>query len=212
MRNLRIAAALAAALLTGTAVACAPDRAPTAPAIGALRADVAPSSDLLTADSRTASWSVSGLRRARPLASDLTVEQVIGPRGGKLSIPGAGFTLEVPAGAVATETPFRVTALAGEMLAYEFGPSGSSFQIALRGTQDLSGTLAKRLPRGAQLGLGYFRAPSDVDASTGTAMVAQEVQATVDQSGHRLTFGIPHFSGWIIMWRDGFMLDSVWEP
>ncbi|GLC27713.1 hypothetical protein [Roseisolibacter agri] len=213
MRNLRITAALAVALLTGTAVACGPDRAPTAPAIGALRADVAPSADLLSAaDGRTASWSVSGLRRERPLASDITVQQVIGPRGGKLSIPAAGFTLEVPAGAVATETTFSVTALAGEMLAYEFGPSGTSFPIALRGTQDLSGTLAKRLPRGATLGLGYFRAPSDVDASTGTAMVAQEVEATVDKSGHRLSFGIPHFSGWIILWRNGFTADSVWEP
>ena len=212
MRNLRITAALAVALLTGTAVACGPDRAPTAPAIGAPRADVASSADLLSADSRTASWSVAGLRRERPLASDITVRQVIGPRGGKLSIPAAGFTLDVPAGAVATETTFSVTALSGEMLAYEFGPSGTSFPIALRGTQDLSGTLAKRLPRGATLGLGYFRTPSDVDATTGTAMVAQEVRATVDQSGHRLTFGIPHFSGWIILWRGDGGADTTEVP
>ena len=212
MRNLRIAAALAVALLTGTAVACAPDRAPTGPTIGAPRADVAPSADLLSADGRAATWSVSGLRRERPLARDISVRQVIGPWGGKLSIPGAGFTLEVPAGAVATATTFQVTALAGEMLAYEFGPSGSSFPIALRGTQDLSGTLAKRLPRGAKLGLGYFRTPSDVDSATGTAMVAQEVQATVDQSGHRVTFGIPHFSGWIILWREDGGADSTEVP
>ena len=216
MRNLRVSASLAVlALLSGVAIACAPDRAPSAPSIGPRVADVAPTSELLTTDAmrtQPTTWSVSGLRREQPLAADVSTSQVIGPRGGRLTIPEAGFVLDVPPGAVARETTIKVTALAGDMLAYEFGPSGTSFPVALRGTQDLKGTLAQRLPRGAQLSLGYFQAPSDLDASTGTAMVAQEVQATVDQSGHRLIFGIPHFSGWIVMWRGGFIPDSVWEP
>lgn len=216
MRSLRLRASLAVvALFTGAAIACAPDQVPSGPTIGPRGADVSPTAELLTADAyqtKPVSWSVSGLRREQPLAADISTEQVIGPRGGRLSIPEAGFTLDVPAGAVARETPIRVTALAGDMLAYEFGPSGTNFPIALRGTQDLRGTLAPRLPRNTRFSLGYFRTPADVDTSTGTALVAQEMQATVDQSGHRLSFRIPHFSGWIIMYRDGFILDSVWEP
>ena len=215
MRNLRITASLAvAALLTGAAVACAPDRAPLAPSVGMHAANVvAPGSDSVSSlSTKPTSWSASGLRRETPLAADITVEKVIGPRGGRLEIRAAGFSLDVPAGAVAQPTTFRVTALAGDMLAYEFGPSGAEFPVALRGTQELRGTLAHRLPRGATLTLGYFRTPSDVDAATGTAMVAQELSAVVDGSGHRLDFRIPHFSGWIILWRGDGGADSTQTP
>lgn len=215
MRNLRLKASLGVvALLTSVAIACAPDRAPTAPSIGAPRADVlVPESSLsVESSARPTTWSVSGLRREVPLAADISVAQTIGPRGGRLEIPQAGFVLDVPAGALPQPTTITVTALAGELLAYEFGPSGSHFPVALRGTQDLRGTLAHRLPRGATLSLGYFQSPSDVDAATGTAQVAQELQATVDPSGYRLGFRIPHFSGWIIMWREDGGADSVEVP
>ena len=57
MRNLRQTVSLAAiVLLTGTAIACAPDASTTAPALGA--ADVA-----APRRTSTASWSVAGLRR-----------------------------------------------------------------------------------------------------------------------------------------------------
>lgn len=215
MRNLRLTASLAvAALLTGAALACAPDRAPLAPAVGGYTANAvdAGSDSVSTLSTKSTTWSVSGLRRETPLATDVTEEKVIGPRGGRLEIRAAGFSLDVPAGAVAQPTAFRVTALAGDMLAYEFGPSGAEFPVALHGTQDLRGTLAHRLPRNTTLTLGYFRTPSDVDAATGTAMVAQELSAVADASGHRLDFRIPHFSGWIILWRGDGSADSTQVP
>jgi hypothetical protein len=193
MRTLRQSASLAAiVLLTGTAIACAPDRSPTGPSLGAPdvagpRRAVAPS------------WSVAGLRRERALRTDVTVTQVIGPRGGRLTHTEAGLTLEVPAGAVAAPTTFRVTALAGAEVAYDFGPDGSVFPVNLRATQDLRGTNAPRLPRNASFALGQIGA----DGALLTGAQAQRITGTVDRTGRSVTFGVPHFSGWIVMWRDG---------
>jgi hypothetical protein len=216
MRNLRHTVSLAAVvLLTGAAMACAPDRSPMAPSLAA--SDVgAPRTSISGADALTAigslrtssaAWSVVGLRRERALRSDLTVTQVIGPRGGRVSHAAAGFTLDVPAGVVSKPTTFRVTALAGEMVAYDFGPDGAAFPIALRGTQDLRVTNAPRLPRNASFTLGQISTDGRLAAS-----VTQEVTGTVDRTGRSVSFGIPHFSGWIIMYRDGNGADSTEAP
>jgi hypothetical protein len=199
----RIGRALAlAALAAGVAVACAPERAPLAPAARAARTELvaAPTVDGAT---KLVSWRAPALRRANALREDVTVGATIGPRGGRLAIPEAGFALDIPAGAVAAPTAFTVTALAGDLLAYEFGPSGSNFPVALRATQDLRDTQARKLRKGTTLNLGYFQTPADLDVAAGTANVAQEMRGTVDQSGRYLTVGIPHFSGWLILWRDG---------
>ncbi|MGZ8412746.1 MAG: hypothetical protein ACXWZS_03395 [Gemmatirosa sp.] len=206
MRNLRHTVSLTAVvLLTGTAMACAPDRSPTAPSLGA--SDVGAVRTSVSGAAATKTWSVVGLRRAHPLRTDLTVTRVIGPRGGRLDHEAAGFTLEVPAGAVATPTTFRVTALAGEMVAYDFGPDGSVFPKALRATQDLRNTSAPRLPRNVSFTLGQIGADGKLLAAP-----TQEVTGTVDRTGRSVSFGIPHFSGWIVMWRDGRGGDSTEVP
>jgi hypothetical protein len=216
MRTNRFVTRLGLVALTAMAFgACAPDSVTTAPAFapGAAHASLDPADvpvdGAQAKPSPVAPVSVTGVRRARALASDVTVERVIGPRGGRLAVEGAGFTLVVPAGAVAVPTAFRVTALAGELLAYEFGPSGSSFAVPLQATQDLGATNVHRLPKRATLNLGYFAAPTDLDAAAGTAMIAQETSGTVHPGGRSATFPIPHFSGWIIHWRSGGTRDST---
>lgn len=205
MRNLRRTVSLAAiVLLTGSAIACAPDLSPTAPSLGA--GDVA--APRLAATAAAPSWSVVGLRRDRALRSDLTVTQVIGPRGGRLAIAEAGFALEVPAGAVTQATTFRVTALAGDRVAYDFGPDGAVFPIPLRATQDLRATNAPRLPRNVSFTLGQI----DGNGQLMTGASAQQVTGSVDRSGRSVTFGVPHFSGWIILYRDGQSPDSTQIP
>ena len=213
MRTNRFVTRLGLVALTAIAFgACAPDGATTAPAI-------APGSSHATFDvavdgaqaqpTHVGPMSVTGVRRAHALASDVTVEQLIGAQGGRLEIEEAGFTLDVPAGAVAEPTAFRVTALAGELLAYEFGPSGSTFAVPLQATQSLKATNAHRLPKRATLRLGYFASPADVDAAAGTATIAQEMTGWVHPGGRSATFPIPHFSGWIIHWRSGDTSDST---
>ena len=213
MRTNRFATRLGLVALTAIAFgACAPDGVTTAPAIatGVAHATLDVAVDAALAQPTLGGpMSVTGVRRAHALESDVTVEQVIGPAGGRLEVREAGFTLDVPAGAVAEPTAFRVTALAGELLAYEFGPSGSTFVVPLRATQDLHATNVHRLPRHAALRLGYFASPAEVDAATGTATVEQETVGTVHPSGRSAAFPIPHFSGWIIHWRSGNKGDST---
>lgn len=197
-----------------TLVGCTTDRVPSAPefdapAIASVQRAAIPGLLASRADKQPATWSVDGVRREHALAKDVTVQAVIGPRGGSLEIPEAGFTLVVPRGAVTSATRFSVTALAGDLLAYEFGPSGSVFPIPLEGTQDMRATNVRKLPRHAELRLGYFVTPSDVDATSHRAAVAQEQTVEVLGGGQRLGFQIPHFSGWIILWRDGTPVDST---
>ena len=214
MRTNRFATRLGLVALVAIAFgACAPDGVTTAPAIasGGPHATLDVAVDGAQAQP-TREISVTGVRRARALESDVTVEELIGPRGGRLEVPEAGFALDVPAGAVAEPTAFRVTALAGEMLAYEFGPSGSTFAVPLQATQNLRATNVHRLPKRATLRLGYFASPADVDAAAGTATVAQETMGTVHPGGRSASFPIPHFSGWIIHWRSGDTSDSTETP
>ena len=215
MRTNRFVTRLGLVALTAIAFgACAPDGVTTAPA----NAPGAHASLDVAIDGAHAqpthlgALSVTGVRRAHALESDVMVEELIGPGGGRLEIEEAGFVLDVPAGAVAEPTAFRVTALAGELLAYEFGPSGSSFAVPLRATQNLKATNAHRLPKRASLRLGYFASPADVDAATGTATVAQEMMGAVHPGGRSATFAIPHFSGWIIHWRLDGSSDSTETP
>jgi hypothetical protein len=67
----------------------------------------------------------------------------------------------------------------------------------------------QRLPRRASLRAGYFRSAADLDHASATASIAQESGTTVSATGHRLGFRIPHFSGWIVLWRDGDPADST---
>ena len=218
MHSPRFARALAgAALAIGTVLGCAPERTPLAPP--ARRADLlstvtSPVGETTeeVALAKVGTWSLPALRRNAPLRADITVSATIGPRGGRLDIPAAGFALEVPEGAVLLPTEFRVTALAGDLLAYEFGPDGATFAVPLVATQDLKVPQVQRLPKRASLRAGYFRSASDLDRSSSTASVAQETGATVSATGHRLSFRIPHFSGWIILWRDGDSADSTGTP
>ena len=74
---------------------------------------------------------VRGVTRAVPLKNDITVKAVIGSKGGTLTIPDAGLTLVVPAGAVKSNTTFTATAIAGRLVAYEFEPHGTTFAVPL---------------------------------------------------------------------------------
>src|SRR5688500_13814830 len=71
------------------------------------------------------------LERKTALTKDITVSATIGDKGGTLSIPAAGLTVTIPAGAVKAQTKFSVTAIKGTMVAYEFGPDGITFAKSL---------------------------------------------------------------------------------
>ena len=139
---------------------------------------------------------VSALLRPAPLAQDITVSKVIGTAGGTISIPEAGFKLIVPSGAVSSNTTFTVTALAGNMYAYEFGPHGMKFAKPLTFVQNVGlvgGLLSSLGPKG-----GYFADRSALDYTNSTATVSETIPAVYNLLNGTITFSVAHFSGYMV--------------
>jgi len=137
------------------------------------------------------------IARTRPLFQDYAAMAVIGRAGGKLELPDAGLTLEVPAGAVAAPTTFTVTALGGDMVAYEFGPHGTHFALPLRVTQRTTGLDVAGLSSGTLLA-GYFPDRTRLDAFRRRAELDELLPATLDLSAGTITFQVRHFSGYLV--------------
>ena len=144
---------------------------------------------------------VRGVTRNASLQQDISVSAVIGKAGGTLSIPEAGLTLVVPPGAVASNTKFTATALAGRMVAYEFEPHGTNFAVPLKFSQDLRkvsllGALTSPLMDGA-----YFTDEGKLNQDLGLAVVTELLPATVDLLRWRVSFPVTHFSGYLVSWH-----------
>ena len=137
----------------------------------------------------------SVLTREAALAEDITVTALIGEEGGSLRISEAGLKVDVPKGAVTGEPiALSVTALAGQMVAYEFGPHGTVFNVPLQVEQKLKGTNwhKQRDPMVAEA--GYFADRSQLNHELNTAVVDEFLPANVDVGKSKLRFDISHFS------------------
>jgi hypothetical protein len=141
-----------------------------------------------------------GLLRSSPLANDITVSQTIGYAGGTLSIPAAGVTVVVPAGALSSSTLITMTARKGSLVAYDFAPHGITFAKPLVFTQKLQGTNASLLTA-PFLQLGYYSDPSLLTAVGG--LVSELLGGNVNLLTWTFTGNIKHFSGYMVgMGRD----------
>ena len=134
-----------------------------------------------------------------PLARDLSVTTLIGPQGGTIELPETGLRLVVPADVVRRPTPFRVTARAGWLVAYDFEPEGGEFAPALRFEQDptLLRPPPDQLGPAARMQLGYYSDASAIDESKGVATVS-ELHDPLD--GNESAFAVPHFSDYVVCW------------
>ncbi|MEO6446720.1 MAG: hypothetical protein ABIZ91_13255 [Gemmatimonadaceae bacterium] len=140
------------------------------------------------------------LGRSAGLKKDVTVSASIGAAGGTLKISSAGLTLVIPPGAVTETVNFSVTALAGPAVAYEFAPHGMTFLKPLEFRQKLRDTNWSA----AALGGGYFKERGQVNNDGLTAVLNENLEATikdeadVEVDGKYVTFGIWHFSGYLV--------------
>jgi hypothetical protein len=138
------------------------------------------------------------LQRAQALRYDITQSKLIGSGGGQISIPAAGITVVVPAGAVDYMTPITVTALAGRGIAYEFGPQGTTFKKPLTIKQDLSVTsVDPRLLSKLKFSGGYFKSRGDLLGGL-LGIVYELLSASTNASGTSVQFNVNHFSGYLI--------------
>jgi len=136
------------------------------------------------------------LLRTTPLPQDVTVRETIGRAGGMLSIPTAGISVVVPAGALDRDTEITMTARAGSLIAYDFAPHGITFRVPLVFNQTLKGTNATLLTA-TKLKLGYYTDPSLLGKTT--AIVSEVLSGLTNVLTWTFTAPIKHFSGYIII-------------
>ena len=182
-------------LLAGVALfaACSTDSAslPSAPNASLSKAPVKG----LLGTTTTALTLATGAQRTTALPSSLTVTQAIGVDGGTLSIPQAGVTITVPAGALAVTTVISMTARAGTVIAYDFAPHGTTFAKPLVFTQALAGTNVAPV-LAPLLTLGYYADPSYL--TTLGASVSEFISGSSNLVNASFTSSISHFSGYMV--------------
>jgi hypothetical protein len=188
----------AAVLLAGCADRTTPTAPPAAPSLASGSGDGI--QDDVSIEERVGVVErVTVLRRTRPLPADLTASAVIDSRGGRIEIREAGLRIDFRENAVRAPTRITVTALAGDGVAYEFGPHGLVFGGEVRVEQRLDATTAKDDPLVlAQLEAGYFELPDYGDGESGTALVREIIPVSLDVSGSAVKFRIEHFSGYLL--------------
>ena len=138
----------------------------------------------------------NGVLRTVPLSSPITVRKTIGRLGGTLSIPAAGVTVLVPAGALDSDTEITMTARAGYLLAYDFEPHGVTFNRPLVFHHSLKGTNVGLLSP-LSLKLGYYTDPSLLGKTT--ALVSEVIGGLTNILTRTFTAPIKHFSGYIVI-------------
>ena len=191
----RVATAIGLAVaggLTGLTAACADG--PTAPSASAREAGQAfvPGPHRSVAPASTV---VGTLGTAAPLPSDVAFRFTVQPGGSTLNVAGGAAVVRFPAGFVARPTTFTITRKAGNVVGYDFQPSGT-FNKPVTVTIKLAGTA--RVEDLAALQGAYVQDWAQVDATAGTARVDELVPTTVDAKAGTVTLTLSHFSGYLM--------------
>ena len=137
------------------------------------------------------------LVRKYPIAAQ-SARATIGTAGGTITLPGAGLTVVVPPGALSAATTITVSAPAGTAVWYDFQPHGTKFALPLQVTQDLRSTNYGSLSAPKLQG-GYVVDGSQ-DPTAHTALVSELISTVLDPYRTKVTFGVRHFSGYMVSW------------
>ena len=137
---------------------------------------------------------VEVLQRSTALPRSYTAEATIGSGGGTITIPEAGFRMDVPAGAVGAPTRITVKAVAGRNVAYEFAPHGLRFSRPATITQELRGTAAYGT---AVPTLEGAYTPSLLGLLGGLLRILETRPTTVQTDTWQMRFTVDHFSAYV---------------
>jgi hypothetical protein len=144
------------------------------------------------------------MHHVRRLATAVSVTKTVGAAGGVLAIPNSSVILNIPAGALTLPVSITMTALPGDVVAYEFAPHGLVFLKPATLIQRLSETQEKG--QGGQNGqygngtttdpveLGYFGISTQIDPLIANL---EEIHGG-SESGGVFTGSIWHFSGYVV--------------
>ncbi len=118
-------------------------------------------------------------------------------KGGKLEIKELGFKIDVPKGAILTDSlRVTVTALEGRAVAYSFEPHGTLFVLPVSIEQGLNSTSWKNNKGKGLFNVGYFAHDWQVNSLSGNALINDVLPAWLDQD--KLYFDVFHFSGYMV--------------
>ena len=140
---------------------------------------------------------MGAITRYEPLANELTATATIGSEGGSFSIPEAGLTVTVPAGAVSEPVVFSATAHRGKIVAYDFQPAGR-FDVPIEVTQDLYYTSWHHQADLSDVFGGYYTGENALDDEQGEAEVSELPPSVVNIEKCKITLAVGHFSGYVI--------------
>ena len=147
------------------------------------------------------------ITRKQPLKKSVTTTQVIGPKGGKIKIGQVGLTVVFSKGALLQNTKITITADAGSLISYEFGPHGTQFSAPVAIEQDMQQTTAGgNTAQASNLYGGYMPdGTSDIARDSASVSEMHKAQTSVgtDDSGKpqlkQSVFVVWHFSGYILI-------------
>ncbi len=133
-----------------------------------------------------------------------SVFAVVGADGATLLLPGADFSLTIPAGALSQPTAITVTAKAGPFVAYEMQPHGLRFKKPVIAVQGLRTTASYGTDIGNSVRTAYLTAGSDdVDADDLAAPAEVEAGTTIligeKQVAESHEWILNHFSRYILI-------------
>jgi hypothetical protein len=131
------------------------------------------------------------------------VSKTIGPKGGVISIPQTGLTMEFPAGALKTQLLITVTA-DEKYVAYKMEPSGTQFLKDVTVTQSLRTTTIFGQPLKSQLYAAYI-ADDNVSLSGKVPVLEIEPSKTIFSP---LSAVLPEAQVWVIRHFSRYMLAS----
>lgn len=144
---------------------------------------------------------VTPVHRSAPLPDDVSWTFTAGRYGAMSSNSDVGLSIYVPPGALDRTVTFRVTALKGSAVAYRFEPH-MEFERKVVLTQSLRGlrygVLGTGLLNLSPFKGAHFEGDEPTYNSAGQALVTEVVGAVLNLFSNTTSFGVDHFSGWIL--------------
>ena len=189
MLSHRVSQYLALAVGALAVISCGDYTGPTSPAQRKL---LPPTMIVGASFAKVAGGSIATAVRWGPSHSkvDQSVSAVVGPEGATLSLPGADFSMTIPAGALSVPTSITVVARGGSFVVYDMLPHGLQFARPVTAVQGLSTTAsygtaagngvrsAYLSPANEQIGLDGSASPVELEAATTYFYGAQPVAET----------------------------------
>jgi hypothetical protein len=141
------------------------------------------------------------VHRSQALSNDVSWTFTASPYGSRSSNSTVGLSIYVPPGAVDRSVTIRVTAIRGTAVAYRFEPH-VEFDRKVVLTQSLRGLEYGLLGTGL-LNLSpfkgaHFEGEEPSYNGDGQALVNEVVGAVLNLFSSTTSFGVDHFSGWIV--------------